>query len=306
MLQRLTIQNFAIIDQLSLEFSAGFGVISGETGAGKSILIDAIGQLLGDRAEATMVADGSLRADITAEFTVAADHPAHQWLIDQALDGSEDDPLMIRRVLSAEGGSRSWINGRPVSAGQLRSLGAHLVQIHGQHAHHQLLRADAQRRWLDQQLDDQAKALLLDTVHAHQSLQHELSELLEHAGNRSEQELLEFQLDELKRLDPSPNDYAQLEQDQRRLAAVDTLTLAMEQALQALDLDHSGARSTTHRARAALESVLEYEPALADVMNMIAEATVNLDEAASAIQRLTESLEADPEQLGRVDERLRR
>ena len=306
MLQRLTIHHFTIIDRLSLDFAAGFGVITGETGAGKSILIDALGLLLGDRAEAGLVAEGAKRADISAEFELTSDHPAQSWLIEQALDGSDDEPLLIRRSLPAEGSSRSWINGQPASAGQLRELGQLLVEIHGQHAHQKLSQSEHQRAWLDQQVDAKILQRVRDAAQQHQHCQTQLDELLSRAGQRSDQELLEFQLEELDRFNPVADEFAQLERDQRRLASVDAMQLALDQAETALNGETAGASPQAHQAVRALEPMLETEPSLAEIHQMITEAQVNLDEASAMLQRLADTLESDPEKLSQVDQRLSR
>ena len=306
MLQRLTIHQFTIIDQLSLDFSAGFGVITGETGAGKSILIDALGLLLGDRAESGLVAEGAKRADISAEFEITHDHPAQAWLVEHAFDGDDDETLLIRRSLPAEGSSRSWINGQPASAGQLRELGALLVEIHGQHAHQKLSRPEHQRAWLDQQVNDSILQKVRQAADSYSACQTKLDALLARTGQRSDQELLEFQLEELNRFNPVADEYAQLEQDQRRLASVDALQLALEQAHSALAGESTGASGLALQATRALEPMLENEPELTEITQMIVEAQVNLDEAASSLQRLAENLESDPETLHQIDQRLSR
>jgi len=306
MLHRLTIQNFAIIDQLTLEFSAGFGVISGETGAGKSILIDAIGLLLGDRAETGLVADGAQRADITAEFVLDKQHPARRWLVDQALEPDEDDPLLIRRMLPANGGSRSWINGQAVTAGQLQSLGGFLVEIHGQHAHQKLTQATEQLNWLDRQVPSTIRTHVQQTAEEHRRLDDQLEALYEQTLSASEQELLEFQLGELDQFAPQAGEYAQLETDQRKLASVDALQLALDQSLQALDADESGAQHLTHRAQAELEPLQRNAEELTEIVQMLEEAKVNLAEASSAIERAAGQLETDPKRLNEIDQRLGR
>ena len=306
MLQRLTIHDFTIIDRLSLDFSAGFGVITGETGAGKSILIDALGLLLGDRAESGLVAQGARRADISAEFQLAADHPAQAWLNEQALDTGDDEPLLLRRSLPAEGGSRSWINGQPANAGQLRELGSLLVEIHGQHAHQKLSQAEHQRRWLDHQVDEALRTAVRNAADAYRQCRLALDDLLTRAGQRSDLELLQFQLEELDQFNLAPDEYADLEADQRRLASVDAMKLALDHAAQALEGEPGGAISLAYQAARALEPMLDNELQLAEIKQMINEAEVNLTEAASSVQRLAENLESDPEKLNRVDQRLSR
>ena len=151
MLRALAIRNFAIISELELRLDSGFTAITGETGAGKSIIVDALGLLLGDRAESSLVASGSKQADLSATFSLSGLHTAREWLEEQAME--DDDELIIRRVLTADGRSRAWINGRSATISQLAELGANLVEIHGQHQHQLLEKSDTQRRILDQQLD---------------------------------------------------------------------------------------------------------------------------------------------------------
>jgi len=148
MLRNLTIRDFVIVDRLELEFEAGFGALTGETGAGKSILLDALGLALGGRGEAAMVRQGCERAEVSAEFDLPAAGELLDWLREQALP-TDDGALILRRTLDAGGRSRAWINGSSVTLAQLRCAGEWLADIHGQHAHHALLRADAQRALLD-------------------------------------------------------------------------------------------------------------------------------------------------------------
>jgi DNA repair protein RecN (Recombination protein N) len=148
MLRHLTIRDFVIVDHLELDFGAGFGALTGETGAGKSILLDALGLALGAKAESGVIRTGSARAEIVAEFDVPADGPLRNWLVEQAL-GGEDEVILLRRVLESSGRSKAWLNGTPVVLSQLRMAGDLLADIHGQHAHHALLRGDAQLALLD-------------------------------------------------------------------------------------------------------------------------------------------------------------
>jgi DNA repair protein RecN (Recombination protein N) len=148
MLRRLTIQDFVIVDRLELDFAAGFGALTGETGAGKSILLDALGLALGVRAEAAVIRAGRERAEVLAEFDLPQQGELSAWLAEQALE-VDDDVVILRRIVDAGGRSRAWINGTAVTLAQLRVAGEWLADIHGQHAHHALLRAEAQRDLLD-------------------------------------------------------------------------------------------------------------------------------------------------------------
>ena len=304
MLRSLAIRNFTIIDRLELAFEPGFGAITGETGAGKSILIDALGQLLGDRGESTLVAEGCKQADLSAGFELSADHPARAWLRDQALE-EEGELLLLRRVIPADGASRAWIDGQPATIGQLRELGALLVDIHGQHEHQRLMDSTYQRQWLDRQLSGDVVSAVAERARRHDKAVQALETLVREAGS-DDPETMQFQLAELDRLDLQENEFEQLEIDQRRLGSVDELQRAYAEALESLNGEERAAAGLAHRARRSLESLADREPEIAEILEMITTAQVNLDEAGSALQRLNESLESDPERLERVEQRLAR
>jgi len=304
MLRSLAIRNFTIIDQLELAFEAGFGAITGETGAGKSILVDALGQLLGDRGESTLVAEGSKQADLTAGFELSGDHPARAWLREQAIE-DDGELLLLRRVIPAEGASRAWIGGHPATIGQLRELGALLVDIHGQHEHQRLTDSTYQRQWLDRQVADDVRNEAVERARRHADAASELEALVREAGS-DDAEMMQFQLAELDRLDLQADEFEQLEIDQRRLASVDELQRAYAEALDALSGEERTAAGLAHRARRSLESLADREPEIDEITDMIGTAQVNLDEAGGALQRLAESLENDPARLEQVEQRLAR
>ncbi|MDT8408570.1 MAG: DNA repair protein RecN [Wenzhouxiangellaceae bacterium] len=305
MLRSLAIRDFTIIDQLELDFSAGFSAITGETGAGKSIVIDALGLLLGDRADGTLVAQDRKRADLSARFTLTPGHPALHWLVDQSMD--DEGLLLLRRAILAEGGSKAWINGQPATVGQLREIGSMVVEIHGQHEHQQLADSRFQRQWLDRHVDQKLLAAVAASAAQYHDHSTALDRLLARAGSADDRELLKFQLAELDTLDLAEGEIARLETRQRRLASVEELRAAYARALDVLDSDlHDGAVTQVHAARRALETLADREPALADVIEMIATAAVNLDEAGAELNRLNESLETDPQKLEQVDRRLTR
>jgi len=308
MLRSLAIRNFTIIDHLELAFDAGFGAITGETGAGKSILVDALGQLLGDRGESSLVAEGSKQADLTATFELLRDHPAHAWLHEQAieLDGEDDGGLLLlRRVIPAEGASRAWIAGQPATIGQLRELGTLLVDIHGQNEHQRLTDSAYQRQWLDRQVTEKVRKEVATRARRHEDAVSALETLVRDAGS-DDPEMMQFQLAELERLDLQENEFEQLEIDQRRLASVDELQRAYADALDALSGEDQTAAGLAQRARRSLESLSDREPEIAEILEMIGTAQVNLDEAGTALQRLAESLENEPARLEQVEQRLAR
>lgn len=305
MLRSLSIRNFTIIQAAELEFGPGFCAITGETGAGKSILVDALGLILGRRAEAGLVAPDAGQAELAAIFEPADDHPAHQWLQQQELD--EDGELLIRRTLPAEGASRAWINGRPATMGQLRELGEMLVEIHGQHEHQRLARPGDQRRWLDRQVPADRRSAVEDSAARWQSLEHELQELESTLGDAREIELLRFQHRELEALSLKAGEHPELLAEQRRLAGVDDLRSGLGEALSALSGDDADAATTRiHRAHRAVSGLLERAPELTETAQMLETARINVDEAVAALEREAESLEADPERLETLNRRLGR
>lgn len=304
MLRSLAIRNFTIIDRLELAFEPGFGAITGETGAGKSILIDALGQLLGNRGESTLVAQGSQQADLTAGFELSRNHPARVWLREQAMD-DDGELLLLRRVIPAEGASRAWIDGQPATIGQLRDLGALIVDIHGQHEHQRLMDPIYQREWLDRQLSADVGNETAERARRHTAAVQALDTLIGEAGSM-DVEMMQFQLAELDRLELKENEFEQLEIDQRRLASVDELQRAYAEALGALSGEERAAAGLAHKARRALDPLVDREPELVEILEMIKTAQVNLDEANSALQRIAESLENDPSPLEQVEQRLAR
>lgn len=303
MLRSLAIRNFTIIDSLELEFDDGFGAITGETGAGKSILIDALSQLLGDRAESGLVAEGADRSDLTATFDLPADHPASAWLTEQAL---EDEALVLRRVIPASGSSRAWINGQPAAIGQLREIGALLVDIHGQHEHQRLTSPSRQRQWLDRQVEPSIRAEVREAAASHARCREELEQLEREAGLGQDLEYLRYQLEELEELSLERGEFERLDRQQRRLASVDELQRAYAEALSMLDGEDRAAIALGHDAQRVLQTVSDRESALGEVLEMLETARVNLGEAASAVQRLADRLENDPDELERVEQRMSR
>lgn len=303
MLRALTIQHFAIIDHAELEFSAGFGVITGETGAGKSILIDALSLVVGARADASMVAHGHDRADISAEFVVTPESPAHHWLAEQAL--IEDDGLIIRRSISSAGGSRAWINGQPASATQLKELGAHLVAIHGQHAHQQLTGGEHQRDLVDALCP---QALVEKVQQAHQvwhQAKAELNQFNQTLGDPNQVELLAFQAKELNELSLKPGEFEALETDQERLERYGEIQRAIGMAASCLDQeDGPCARTLLRQASVAIGPVSQLDQRLANVAHLIDEAMIQISEASAELEHLAHSPDEEPERLAFINARL--
>jgi DNA repair protein RecN (Recombination protein N) len=303
MLRALSIRHFAIIESLELTFEPGFNAITGETGAGKSILIDALGLILGDRADSTLIASNRDQAELSASFDLAADSEALAWLQDQALD--EDDQLIIRRLLSSQGSSRAWINGRSATIGQLAELGALLVEIHGQHEHQQLEKPETQRRLLDQQLDGALIQAVKSACAAWQSALDALEQFELEAGDPAQLELLRFQHRELETLGLNSGEYEELEAEQERLARSDEIRSSAAQAANALDQDDSpSVRGLLLEAGHAIDRVRELDPHLDTIAGLLEVARINVDEAISELERFDELESGDPARLDHINRRL--
>ncbi|MFU8822548.1 MAG: DNA repair protein RecN, partial [Gammaproteobacteria bacterium] len=305
MLSGVSVRNFAIIDEVSLELGPGLTVLTGETGAGKSILVDALGLVLGDRADATAVRHGADRAEITASFDLGGLPEVAAWLTEQALDA--DGECVLRRVIGAEGRSRAWINGAPTTLQMLRDLGERLVDIHGQHEHQSLMRPAAQRQLLDARLPD--PGLVRAVAEAWQDWRAAVDERarLEAAGRDREQrlDLLRYQLRELEALAPVAGEAAELETEFSRLANAGKLA---EGAGGALELIYEGETGAAHdavaRAAELLNDLAELDAGLADAQRLLAEAEIQLAEAATGLRRYLGGLEMDPARLDAVQARL--
>lgn len=308
MLRSLSIRDYTIVDELELEFDAGFGAITGETGAGKSILVDALGLLLGDRADGGVVAPERKKAELSAWFELSDTHPARSWLIEQALD--DEGQVLLRRSIPASGASRAWINGHPATVGQLKALGTLLVEIHGQHEHQRMADPAHQRRWLDRGVSKKALEAVHESAERYREARRALEALDAEAG--TDADLLRFQLQELDGLDLGEEELEALEAEQRRLASIDDLQRACGEALAALDGDpdssgdgdRPGALAQAARARKAIGAVSDRDPAFEEVGEMLATARVHLEESSHALARINDDLAADPERLDAVDRRL--
>ncbi len=302
MLQRLHIRDFVIVDTLELAFEGDLTVFSGETGAGKSILIDALSLALGARSDAGVVRPGAQRADISAVFSVAPHLEA--WLDAQAIDSDED--IMLRRSIDTQGRSRAFINGVPATLGQLRALGEQLVDIHGQHAHQSLLQAGHQRALLDAQgahlaLAQQVQAAWQDWQAAVRALEQARQQA---EARRQDSERLQWQHDELERLGLGDDEWARLTTEHRRLAHAQALLDGGAQALAALDTEDSGARRHLLLARNALEPLLRHDDRLTEIHDSVASALIACDSAISDLNAYLSRFELDPAALEQAEQRM--
>jgi len=305
MLRRLTIRDFVIVDRLELEFLPGFGTLTGETGAGKSILLDALGLALGDRGDAATVRLGKDRADIAAEFDLPRQGPMEEWLASQDVP-ADDDVILLRRVVDAGGRSRAWINGIPVTLAQLREAGESLADIHGQHAHHALLRTDAQRTLLDAHAN--ATMLATDVAVCFREWQR-IMQLRREADRDSlaterQRELLEWQVRELEELAFDAEEWAELNAEQSRLAHAAALIEGAEEAIGALGESDLAITSQLQRISARIQSMSDIDAGLADAGELLAGAAIQADEALHGLRRYRDRIEVDPARLAEVDGRI--
>ncbi|MDZ7787956.1 MAG: DNA repair protein RecN [Halofilum sp. (in: g-proteobacteria)] len=304
MLKHIHIRDFAIIDELELELGSGMTALTGETGAGKSILLDALGLVLGDRADSQAVRPGAERAEIDAEFDIADHAAVTEWLAENDLDA--DGECSLRRVVGADGRSRGYINGRKSPLTLLRELGEQLVDIHGQHEHQSLLRRDAQRVLLDGfgRCDD-ALAAVEETWREWRDARARLERLGSSGEDRAERlELLRYQVEELDQLGLSREDIEHTDAEQRRLANAGQLIEGCQQALTLLYDDDRSAHGLLTGANDAIESLAGHDERLASAVEMIANALIQCDEAATALRGYAADAELDPDRLAEVEQRL--
>lgn len=304
MLRHLTLRDFVIVDRLELAFSGGFGALTGETGAGKSILIDALALVLGERGDAGVVRAGCERAEIAATFDVAALPWVAAWLEENGLD--VEDELLLRRVVESGGRSRAWVNGSPATVQQLRDLGEGLVDIHGQHAHQSLLRGDAQRRLLDahaglESLVGEVGAAWRAWRAAEQAWQaaSEGAETLQR-----EREQLEWQVGELTALALTADEWEALEAEHRRLGHAAGLIEGAQHALSVLADDDAACERQIDQVATRLAGLADFDPALAEVAELLASVQAELGEAVSTLRRYADRVELDPGRLVDVERRI--
>ena len=307
MLSHIYIRNFAIVEQLDLDFNADLSVLTGETGTGKSILIDALGLVLGDRADSDMVRHGSARAEVSATFNLNDAAQASAWLHTNELDDDNNpEECQLRRTISKEGRSRAYINGRPTTLQMMRELGEQLVDIHGQHEHQSLVKRDEQRRLLDHYAEH--KTVVNDvatTFRQWQKINREFEMLSEAARSRDQQmTLLRHQTEELRALNLTTSGLQQLEDEHKRLANAGQLINTYQSAVTTLDDDDHAIAPKLHLISAQLQPLLESDKQLATVIEMIDAAAIQIDEATHELRQQLDTLELDPQRLSEVDQQL--
>ena len=305
MLVRLQIRDFAIIDQIEADLQPGMTVLTGETGAGKSILVDALGLVLGERGGAQLVRNGAKRAEFSAEFDVSGLIQVRDWLEEQALE--DEDECLVRRVINADGRSRAFINGNAVPLLQLKTLGEMLVDIHGQRFHQSLGRRPVQRDLLDHFGDLLSRRDQTEVAYATWTTSRDKLQRLQtsEADRASRLDLLTFQLQELETMDVHDGEIAVLQAERQRLANSGRLAEGVVSALNRLsDNDIGNANSLLAEATRTIEGLVDYDTQLGAVAELLEGAGIQLAEAIETLRRYGEALDMDPQRRDWVEERL--
>ena len=305
MLAQLTISNFAIVRELEIDFNSGMTAITGETGAGKSIAIDALGLCLGGRAEADMVRAGASRADLCARFALKDTPAALRWLEENQLEDGRE--CLLRRVISSDGRSRGFINGTAVPLSQLRELGQLLIQIHGQHAHQQLVKPEHQKSLLDAYAGESDLARKM--AEHYRLWNQSCRDLATHQQQSQERlaraELLKYQLKELIEFNPQPGEYELIDEEYKRLANSGQLIATSQHALTILaDGEDVNLQSQLYTARQLAGELASMEGKLSGVLEMLEEAAIQLSEASDELRHYCDRLDLDPNRLFELEQRL--
>lgn len=305
MLTQLSVRNLAIVDDLELTFANAMTSLTGETGAGKSLLVDALSLVLGDRADSTMIRHGCDRAEIAASFDLLQNQPLQQWLIQEELD--DDNQCNLRRTISRDGRSRAYINGRTVPLSQLRAISERTIDIHGQHAHQSLVRPETQRILLDTVANttEQLKTLALafkDWQTTQQQLVTLQQQTLEQAARL---DLLQYQVNELETLDISDEGIQSLLKEQQQLAHASQLITTVESTLHKLfEQEHNDAYSQISSALSDIEKLQEVEPQFTNLVENFNSIIIQLDECGADLRHYLDSTEINPQRLNEVETQL--
>ena len=301
-LRRIALQDFVIVQALDLDVHNGFTVLTGETGAGKSILVDALQLVMGARADAGFVREGCSRTDITAHFDIT---PALAPLLDEyGIEADAEEGLLLRRLIDSQGKSRGWINGTPATATQLRALGSLLVDIHGQHAWQSLMQPASTRALLDGygRIDT---APIRTLWQQWQAAREKLEQATQGQEQRQqERERLQWQVAEVDKLSPQADEWPELNSEHQRLAHAQQLLDAAGTALQALEGEQHGLLDTLHTAIHALQEQEHIEPAFAEWIALLASSQTQLEEAQRGLHSYLNRTELDPDRLAQLDQRL--
>lgn len=309
MLQTIALRDFVIVDQLELDFAGGFTVLTGETGAGKSILLDALSLVLGERADSSQIREGAHRAEISALFRIDAEQVPHfnQWLDEQGFPLEEDgQSLLLKRTVESNGRSRAFINGSVATVTQLREAGDQLVDIHGQHAHQLLLKSGAQRELLDRHAG--LLSLAAEVAQAFKTLSESRRKLeqAENAGQdiERERERLEWQLEELTELSPIEGEWASIQSEHAKLANGAKIIGGCQEVIESLSDTENSVDSALSKACSNISALAEHDPALRAISETLDSAQIQLDEAIHGLSRYLQKIDLDPARLEQVEERM--
>lgn len=304
MLQHIQIKDLVIVRELALELTPGMTALTGETGAGKSILIDALGLALGNKADKGMIRDGRDQAEISAEFDLGGLPEIRQWLHDNALDSEGE--CIVRRILLRHGRSRAFVNNHPVPAALLGELGSRLVSIHGQHEHQLLMKSSAQRELLDAYAGHEVLlSAMRDAYREYRLKQQQLQELRQQSLDRAQRlDFLQFQINELRQLQLQPEELDELAVKQRRLANAEQLGNDLSALLQQLFEDERGTQPGLAHACVQLERLVNLDTSLQPASELLESARIQVEEAVSLLQDQASQVEANPQLLAEIDQRL--
>ncbi len=310
MLRSLNIRDFVIVDELDLDLDHGFTVLTGETGAGKSILLDALSLVLGERADPSQIREGKNKAEISALFSLdgSLKELISNWLDEQGFNLEDDGAtLILKRIIDSSGRSRAFINGGIATLNQTKELGNHLVDIHGQHAHQLLLKTGAQRDLLDHQAQLQEQVLTVKGLYQEWQAAKKQLELAKSAGEslQKEQERLSWQLEELEQLAPKAGEWAEIDVEYSRLANAAKLIEGSQNALAMLSEQEGNAEELLGKAFTEIEDLAKLDSHLEDAKISLESAQIQISEATHSLNRYLQKIDVDPDRLAEVEERLK-
>lgn len=310
MLRSLNIRDFVIVDELDLDLDHGFTVLTGETGAGKSILLDALSLVLGERADPSQIREGKNKAEISALFSLdgSLKELISNWLDEQGFNLEDDGAtLILKRIIDSSGRSRAFINGGIATLNQTKELGNHLVDIHGQHAHQLLLKTGAQRDLLDHQAQLQEQVLTVKGLYQEWQAAKKQLELAKSAGEslQKEQERLSWQLEELDQLAPKAGEWAEIDVEYSRLANAAKLIEGSQNALAMLSDQEGNAEELLGKAFTEIEDLAKLDNHLEDAKISLESAQIQISEATHSLNRYLQKIDVDPDRLAEVEERLK-
>ena len=307
MLTQLSVNNFAIVRHLVLDLEQGMSVITGETGAGKSIAIDALGLCLGYRSESSMIRHGADKADISATFFMQPNSPAYQWLAErELLDEENPQECILRRMINLEGRSKAFVNNHPIPVSQLRELGQYLIHLNGQHAPQLLLKNEYQLELIDNYANLHADLAEMQQSYQYWRKQYQLRKNYHQqcAENEARKQLLQYQVEELDEFAIKENEFEEMEETHARLSNAESLTELSQSVLEVLSDDNVNADSLIYQAIRDLEDLAEVDTRYQSALDMLNEALIQVQEASSEVRNLADHIEQDPEMLKELDERI--